>query len=195
MVFLCHAKTKKNHCFVDVLDRYMALFDSRNKTGRFFRKIGKNGPTDRNIGVYSIGKFPKKIAEYLQLDPTDYTGHCYRRSSATIGADSGLGLVGLKRLGRWKSDSVAFGYVEESKKSKIDIGNIFADGGGNFRENETQFNEIVAVNDQDQGIITSGEISYGYVDQKAENELLEKNKSRLQQFENCSFNGCTFNFK
>ncbi|KAJ3665816.1 hypothetical protein Zmor_001287 [Zophobas morio] len=34
-------------------------------------------------------------------------GHCFRRSSASLAADSDVDLISLKRLGGWKSSSVA----------------------------------------------------------------------------------------
>jgi hypothetical protein len=46
-----------------------------------------------------------------------------RRSGATMLADSGISKITLKRAGRWKSDTVCDGYVDESKSSKIEIAN------------------------------------------------------------------------
>ena len=61
----------------------------------------------------------KTIASYLQLaDPESYTGHSFRRSSATLLADSGADLVTLKRHGGWKSSTIAEGYVEDSFNQK-----------------------------------------------------------------------------
>ncbi|KAK9696285.1 hypothetical protein QE152_g32010 [Popillia japonica] len=48
-----------------------------------------------------------------------YTGHCFRRSAATMLANFGADLVTVKRLGCWKSSSVAETYIEESVGSKI----------------------------------------------------------------------------
>ena len=62
---------------------------------------------------------PKTIASYLKLaDPESYTGHSFRRSSATLLADSGADLVTLKQHGGWKSSTVAEGYVEDSFNQK-----------------------------------------------------------------------------
>lgn len=98
------------------ISHYMELFE--NRTGRFFRRIGKNGkPSVQPIGVNSLGKFPQMMADFLQLEG-NFTGHAFRRSSATILADRGANLVQLKRLGRWRSSSVAEAYVDRSKKSK-----------------------------------------------------------------------------
>ena len=62
---------------------------------------------------------PSEIAAYLHLpDPQTYTGHSFRRSSATFLADSGEEITNIKRLGGWKSTTVAEGYVEDSDMKK-----------------------------------------------------------------------------
>jgi hypothetical protein len=62
---------------------------------------------------------PKKIATALGLsEPANYTGHCFRRSSASLLADAGADMHTLKRHGGWKSDNVAEGYVETSVQNK-----------------------------------------------------------------------------
>jgi integrase len=56
-----------------------------------------------------------QIARYLELDdPEKYTGHAFRRTSATIMANSGMTIDQIQRQVGWKSAAVATGYVEES---------------------------------------------------------------------------------
>ncbi|KAJ3650176.1 hypothetical protein Zmor_021880 [Zophobas morio] len=65
---------------------------------------------------------PSVVAEFLNLpNPKEYTGHCFRRSSASLAADSDVDLISLKRLGGWKSSSVAESYIEESVERKKKI--------------------------------------------------------------------------
>lgn len=74
-----------------------------------------------------MGKIPKEIATFLNLDdPNLYTGHAFRRTSATVVADEGADLLTLKRHGVWKSDTVAESYVNESIKNKMDISNMIS---------------------------------------------------------------------
>ena len=54
-------------------------------------------------------------------EPELYTGHYYRRSSATILVDRGSDITTLKRHVGWRSTSVAEGYVEESVQNKMKI--------------------------------------------------------------------------
>lgn len=64
----------------------------------------------------------KEIAKFLSLEnPESYTGHCFRRSSATILVNSGTDLLALKRHGGWRSSAVAEGYVDDSIKNKMDV--------------------------------------------------------------------------
>lgn len=74
-----------------------------------------------------LAAFTKKCAEFLGKPDVDaFTGHAYRRTSATIVADSGVSMLALKRHGRWKSDSVAQGYVADSKTAKLEVANIIS---------------------------------------------------------------------
>lgn len=79
------------------------------------------------VGKNKFGKMPKEIAEYLKLPDVDlYTGHCFRRTFATVLADTGANVTALKRHGGWKSTSVAEGYIEESIQNKTKIGCIIS---------------------------------------------------------------------
>jgi|SRR5699024_382777 len=74
------------------------------------------------VGLNSFSKMPMKIAEYLGLEnPHLYTGHCFRRSSATSLANSGANMTTMKRHGGWRSTSVAEAYIADSIENKIDI--------------------------------------------------------------------------
>jgi hypothetical protein len=47
-----------------------------------------------------------------------YTSHSWRRTSATVGAEGGMTLQQLKKLGGWQSTKVAEEYIENSNKMK-----------------------------------------------------------------------------
>lgn len=74
------------------------------------------------MGVNKIGGIPREIATFLKLsEPELFTGHCLRRTSATLLADSGADLTTLKRHGGWKSNNVAEEYIEDSIENKSKI--------------------------------------------------------------------------
>ena len=96
------------------------------KTGRFFRNYNVKSKklSDQPMGRNIIGDVPKFIANFLEIRNAEcYTGHCFRRSSATALADAGASLSSLKRQFRWKSDSVAQSYIDQSMTHKIDVAN------------------------------------------------------------------------
>lgn len=69
-----------------------------------------------------MGEIPRQIAEYLGLpNPTSYTGHSFRRTSATLLANAGADITTLKRHGGWKSSNVAEEYISDSVQNEINI--------------------------------------------------------------------------
>ena len=80
----------------------------------------------QNIGENFIAHFPAAIATFLGLpDAATYTSHAIRRTAATLLADSGVGLLELKRAGSWLSSAVAEEYIDKSMPSKTKIANSF----------------------------------------------------------------------
>ena len=54
----------------------------------------------------------------------EITGHAFRRTSATILANSGANMERIKRIGAWKSDKIAEGYVENSLAYKRETSDL-----------------------------------------------------------------------
>lgn len=70
----------------------------------FFVNYNNGRCTKQNVEMNKIGNMGKQIASYLELpNPELYTGHCFRRSSATLLIDAGADTMALKRQGGWKS--------------------------------------------------------------------------------------------
>lgn len=113
--------------FYDIVKKYMNLRPKNVTTKKFFINYQHGKCTNQIIGINKLGAMPKMIANYLNLpDAESYTGHCFRRTSATVLADSGADLVTLKRHGGWKSNGVAEGYIENSIQNKRNIGKRIA---------------------------------------------------------------------
>lgn len=113
-----------NDDFYNIYKKYVDLRpkDIDSKTSRFFLCYRNGKCTKQPIGINTIGNIPKLVAKYLNLENADaYTGHCYRRTSTTLLADSGADMLTIKRHGGWKSDSVAAGYIENSTANKLKI--------------------------------------------------------------------------
>lgn len=116
--------TVTNIDFIKIYRKYATLRPKNIVSNRIFLRYAKGKCCAQVVGVHMIGKVPSMIAKYLKLpNPETYTGHCFRRSSATLLADSGADMSILKRHGGWKSTTVAEGYVEDSIDNKKKIAN------------------------------------------------------------------------
>ncbi|XP_044007548.1 uncharacterized protein LOC122852052 [Aphidius gifuensis] len=120
--------------FVNYVDKYLELRPDNATSERFFFKYNKGKCANQNIGINTFGKMPHLIAKYLKLkDPGCYTGHSFRRTDATLYTDAGADISMLKRQFKWKSDSVAMGYVEDSIPQKLKAGKMIT---GNINLNK-----------------------------------------------------------
>lgn len=103
----------------DICMKYISARPANYKIDRFFLKYYRGFCMNQVIGINKIGSMPKDIASYLNLqDANLYTGHSFRRSSATLLVDAGADLLTLQRHGGWKSGNVAYGYITNSLANK-----------------------------------------------------------------------------
>ncbi|KAJ8979071.1 hypothetical protein NQ317_011472 [Molorchus minor] len=105
--------------YIDLYRKYLALRPAHVNHQGLFIKYTSNKCTVQPVGINIFGKMPTDIARFLKLPNSElYTGHCFRRTSASLLADSGANLCAIKRHGGWKSSSVAEGYLEDSLENK-----------------------------------------------------------------------------
>ncbi|XP_057327935.1 uncharacterized protein LOC130669182 [Microplitis mediator] len=110
--------------YSDTVRKYVALRPENTELDRFFILYDKGICKRQPIGKNTITEVPKKIAEFLKLpDASSYTGHCFRRTSATLLANAGASLTTLKQHGGWRSSTVVEGYIENSLCNKTKIFN------------------------------------------------------------------------
>lgn len=106
--------------YLEICRKYIKLRPSLVKSQHLFLKYHNGKCSNQVVGKGTIGTWPSKIAQYLELqDPASYTGHSFRRTSATLLANKGVDVLGLKRHGGWRSSTVAESYVEDSLQNKI----------------------------------------------------------------------------
>jgi integrase len=107
-------------CAVSIFENYKTLLKTPHS--RLFMSVRHGRFTNNPLGQNTLRKIPQSIAQFLELQfPETFTGHCFRRTSATSLADSGETLLNLKRHGGWKSSSVAEGYLHNSKRIRTSI--------------------------------------------------------------------------
>ncbi|KAJ8983224.1 hypothetical protein NQ317_005313 [Molorchus minor] len=105
---------------LELFRKYLSLRPPHVKHKPLFCTTKQENPVGKN----AMGKIPSVVASYLKLpDVACYTGHCLRRSSATLLADAGVDITTIKRHAGWKSTTVAEGYVENSIENKTKIAN------------------------------------------------------------------------
>lgn len=114
--------TITNQDYIRIYYKYVTLRPKRTAIRRLFLRYENGKCSAQVVGVHTIGKIPSMIAKYLGLPNSEaYTGHSFRRSSATLLANTGADISVLKRHGGWKSTTVAEGYVEDSIHNKNKI--------------------------------------------------------------------------
>ncbi|KAJ8912718.1 hypothetical protein NQ315_012272 [Exocentrus adspersus] len=59
------------------------------------------------------------VEDMGKYEPELYTGHCFRRTGATMVVDAGGDILSLKHAGGWKSSEIAMSYVDDSINNKI----------------------------------------------------------------------------
>lgn len=112
--------------WISLIKKYIHLRPKSITTVRFFLTYRNGHCTSCPIGINTIGQVPKIVATFLKLaNPEQYTGHCFRRSSASHLAERGGDLITIKQHGGWKSSTVAEGYIETSLKKKIEVAQMF----------------------------------------------------------------------
>lgn len=91
---------------------------------RFFMRYQGGKCLGQPVGKNTFASIPSKIAKFLGLPNAEaYTGHSFRRTSATLLANTGVDVLALKRHGGWKSDTIAEGYVADSLSNKNEMAN------------------------------------------------------------------------
>lgn len=146
--------------WISIMKSYMNM-NMDNKNEKLFYQVRSGKMTKQPVGHNTLAQFPKKIAGYLNLkSENEFTGHCFRRTAATLFANNGGDVLQLKRLGGWKSSSVAEGYVDSSSVGQVKIANMLSSdnnvfGEGTSQSTATNSNSVQKVNissDKTQGL-------------------------------------------
>lgn len=119
----------------------------KNYEGRIFRNFDPDKKGGAESGKYklqvmgknTLAKVPFNIATYLKLEnAVGFTGHSFRRTSATLFANAGATSIDLKNHMNWKSDSVVQRYVNQSNEQKLKMSSRLNDQSGNSSNSGTQ---------------------------------------------------------
>ncbi|KAJ3662712.1 hypothetical protein Zmor_007046 [Zophobas morio] len=123
-----------------------------------------------------------KIATFLKLEnPAKYTGHSFRRSSATLLVNAGGDITSLKRHRGWESTKVAESYIQESFRERVKIAQTV------FGDEKLAPNELV-----DNEIVMDKPTNLSYSEACGSSSSSSSTSKNTAQ--NVYFNNCTFNF-
>lgn len=112
--------------WITLIRKYVQLRPSHTSHQRFFLTYRRGKCVSSPMGINKIGEVPKNIAKFLKLStPEKFTGHCFRRSSASHLANKGGDLLTIKKFAGWKSSAVVESYVDASMKRRIEIAQMF----------------------------------------------------------------------
>lgn len=115
----------ENVNFLGIFRKYVELKKENAflaKHTRFFMRYNKGKIQNQPVGKNTFYKIPSIVAKFLNLpNPDSYTGHAFRRTSATLLANSGVDILNLKKHGGWKSSVIAESYVADSVYQKQNI--------------------------------------------------------------------------
>ena len=79
------------------------------------------------MGKSYLSSIGKDVAGVLKLDnPERYTGHCFRRTAATMAADGGATTQQMQKAFGWTSANTAQRYVDESRVGARSMANIMS---------------------------------------------------------------------
>lgn len=152
MVSVSETKTNVKREFVIIKNEWISIIKKflgirllvKNNQEKLFLTYHNGKCINSPVGINTIGKIPSHIAIYLNLpNPQEYSGHCFRRSSATLLANRGSDFLSIKRHGGWKSSAVAEGYIEESVQTKINVAQTLSDPGPSGSSLNQDINEPV----------------------------------------------------
>jgi integrase len=181
-------KTNVSRSFVITKEEWVATVQLFLQIAdRLFIKYEKGKCCAVPVGINNIGSIPSKIATFLNLpNPSQYTGHCFRRSSATLLANRGGDLLTLKRHGGWKSGTVAESYVADSLKRKIDVAHMMTEAGPSGSKRPA-----FQVHSGSYTIQEDSSIEVGYTTNKSTTEVNQLMPCLFSDVQNCTINVTT----
>ena len=148
----------KNCCFGSRVQDYLQILcrDIPNiePNEEIFRTVRKQGLIKCVMGKNYISQIGKDVASYLSLDdPNQYTGHCFRRSSATEAANAGANTMELKRHFGWVQEGTALKYVDETSDRAKKMAKFLTESNANkTEERQCQASSVSQSQNQNQNV-------------------------------------------
>ena len=122
----------KSVCFASYVVKYLELLQECHPDGEddqpLFLRATKSGLGKQPMGQNHVGHICKKVAAELGLDkPHTYTGHSFRRSSATQAANRGATSVMMKGQYGWVHEGTALKYIDVTDERPIKMAELLTE--------------------------------------------------------------------
>jgi len=102
--------------------RELKIFETRLWKTYRTKRDGSSYYTSQPMGIHVLSKIPMEIAKFLGLSNKEsYTGHAFRRSTASAMAESGATTSLMRTHFNWKSEATAMKYIESSDTQKLKV--------------------------------------------------------------------------
>jgi hypothetical protein len=189
--------TVSNEDNIRFIRKYQSLRPSNASSERLFLKYAKGKCFNQNVGINKIGEIPSLIAKCLKKEnPKEYTGHCFRRSSATLLANAGGDITLIKRHGGWKSSNVAEGYIEDCINNKIAISNKIQPSAKTISEPSTSTCNLKPLNKSGNKTDNISNLVKPSMSANSFNNGISKLQGSLESgiISGSNFSACNFNF-
>lgn len=176
---------------LNIYRKFLALRPSNAKSRHFFLAYRKGKCVNQVVGINTFSKLPANIAKYLNLpEPNAYTGHSFRRTSASLLAEAGGDILQLKKHGGWKSTAVAEGYVDSSLNTKMACASKIFSANNNVNQPSISQASIIEQNDLNVLNITNNTLqdSMTINEVSSADNALSSSNININNPSNCTFN-------
>ncbi|KAL7303487.1 hypothetical protein TKK_0003654 [Trichogramma kaykai] len=165
--------------FYKIVKKYISIRPKEYSSERFFVQYHNGKCTRQPIGKHWIGQVPYNVAVFLKLDqPKKYTGHCTRRTSASLLSESGATMQMIKQAG----------LIHEANKNRVEL---IPPASGEPQKNNaepipsTSVNTVIAPLDAEPPEITNEyaveDVPWEYFEEELESENGSMNQNTRQQ--------------
>lgn len=112
--------------YIALYNKYISLRPKHARCNSLFLSYHSGKCSSQPVGKNTFGKMPRMIAEFLQLPNADkYTGHCFRRSAATLlGEKSNFEVVRIRE----RRNNITESYGETSLQNQMMTQNFTSEG-------------------------------------------------------------------
>ncbi len=121
-------KADQSICLASKVSTYLQCVDSLaldNGSRLFVGCMGGKAFVKTPMGINMLRNIGKDVACILSLEsPMAYTGHCWRRSSATQAATQGATTVDMKRQFGWKQEVTAMRYIDQTYQQQVKMASL-----------------------------------------------------------------------